>query len=231
MYEAVRARPAGPSTAARLAHTAADYGFAGIVIANPADASGEFDAAALRQATGVDVVEGVELTPDDPSEAAGALGRHRSASTVLCLRGGSRAMNDYAVRRDRVDVLTRPMAGDGDLDHVTVRTAADHGVRLAVDLGQVLRRTGDGRSTAIARLRKLRELLEDADAPYVLTASAGSHLELRSPRDLAAAATVAGFDREAVERGLAEWGHLAERNRARQSDAFVEPGVRREDDA
>lgn len=231
MYEAARARPAGPSSAARLAYTAADLGFDGLVIANPADEPSEFDAAVVREATGVDVAVGVELTADDPSGAAGAIGRYRPSTTVLCLRGGSRRMNAYAVQRDRVDVLTRPMAGNGDLDHVKVRTAAEHGVRLAVDLGPVLREAGEARTAAIAGLRKLRELLEDADAPYVLTASAGSHLELRSPRDLAAAATVAGFDREAVERGLAEWGHLAERNRARQSDAFVEPGVRREDDA
>jgi ribonuclease P/MRP protein subunit RPP1 len=37
-----------------------------------------------------------------------------------------------------------------------------------------------------------------------------------------------GFDAEAVEAGLAEWGQLAERNRERLSGSYVEPGVRRE---
>lgn len=226
MYEAVRARPAGPSTVARLAATAADYGYAGIVVANPPAARATYDPSAIRDRYGVDVVDGVELVPAGPAEAAGAVGNARPSSTLLCLRGGRPGMNRFAVRQDRVDVLTRPLAADGDVDHVQVRAAADNGVRVSVELDPVLRSTGDERTAAIAGLRKLRHLLEAYDAPYVVTAGAGSHLELRAPRDLAAAAAVAGFDRAAVEHGLAEWGRLAERNRERLSDAFVAPGVR-----
>lgn len=226
MYEAVRARPAGPSTVARLAATAADYGYEGIVVVNPPGAPVEYEAAAISEAYGVEVASGRELRPDGPAQAAGAVGHHRPVTTVLCLRGGDPALNRYGVRQSPVDVLTAPMVGDGDLDHVGVRAAAEHGVRLAVDLGPVLRTTGEARSAAIAKLRKLRELMADADAPYVVTAGAGSHLELRAPRELAAVASVAGFDRAAIERGLSEWGHLVERNRERFSDAHVGPGVR-----
>jgi len=231
MYEAVRARPVGPSTVARLAATAADYGYAGVVVTNPPDAAVDAAVDAVGEACGIDVVDGLELTPADPSQAAGAVGHHRPTTTVLCLRGGTGALNRYAVRQPKLDVLTRPMAGRGDLDHVLVRAAAENGVRLAVDLGPVLRETGPSRSAAIAGLRKLRELIADADAPYIVTASPGSHLELRAPRELAAVAAVAGFDREAVERGLAEWGRLAARNRERLADGYVGPGVRVEEDA
>ncbi|MFB6352594.1 MAG: RNase P subunit p30 family protein [Halobacteriales archaeon] len=225
MYEAVLARPAGPSTVARLASTAADYGYEGVVVSNPPDDSTEYDAAAIREAYGVDVVAGLTLAPEDPASAGGAIGHHRPDTTVLCVRGGE-SINGYAVREPRVDVLVRPMANGGDLDHVDVRAAADNGVRLAADLGPVLRETGPSRSSAIAGLRKLRELVADADAPYVVTAGGESHLELRAPRELAAVASTAGFDRAAVERGLAEWGRLAERNRERLSEASVAPGVR-----
>lgn len=226
MYEAVRARPAGQSTVARFAATAADYGYDGVVVTNPADQPAEYDRGAIREAYGIDVVAGLELSPDTPAEAAGAVGHHRPAVTMLCLRGGDPELNAYAVRQSKLDVLATPMAGDGDLDHVQVRAAADHRVRVAVDLGPVLRTTGGERTAAIAGLRKLRELLMDADAPYVVTAGASSHLGLRSPRDLASVATVAGFDRAGIERGLAEWGHLANRNRERQSADHVGPGVR-----
>lgn len=228
MYEAVRARPAGPSTVARLAATAADYGYEGVVVTNPPDEPAEYDAAAIREAYGVDVVAGLTLAPDGPATAGGAIGHHRPGSTVLCVCGGQ-SVNGYAVREPRIDVLAKPMAGGGDLDHVQVGAAADHGVRLAVDLGPVLRETGASRSTAIAGLRKLRQLVADADAPYVVTAGATSHLELRAPRELAAVASSAGFDRDAIERGLAEWGRLAERNRERLSAASAAPGVRIDD--
>ncbi len=227
MYEAVRARPAGPSTVARLALTASDYGYDGLVVVNPPDAPPGHDAAAIREAYDVDVVDGVELAVDGPSQAGGAIGRHRGSTTVLSVRGGDPSLNGYVVRQPEVDVLSRPMAGDGDLNHVLVRQAADRGVRLSVELGPLVRETGPGRSAAIAGLRKLRELVEAYDAPYVVTAGAASHLQLRAPRELAAVAAVAGFDRDAVERGLREWGRLAERNRERQSADYVAPGVRR----
>lgn len=227
MYEAVRARPAGPSTVARLAATAAEYGYDGLVVANSPEEPPAYDAAAIETAFGVDVVRGLTLTPDDPAAARGAVGHHRPETTVLALDGGDPEMNAFAVRQAKVDVLRRPMAGDGDLDHVLVRLAAEHDVRLAVELGPVLRSTGPARTRAIGGLRKLRELVEDAEAPFVVTAGAGSHLELRAPRELAAVAATAGFDREAVERGLAAWGDLAATNRARRSADVVEPGVRR----
>ena len=227
MYEAVRARPAGPSTVARLAATAADYGYDGLVVANPPDEPPVYDATAVADAYDLDVVAGVALEPSTPAAASGALGHHRPDTTVLTLRGG-RDLNAYAVRQVKLDVLAAPMAEGGDIDHVIAAAAADHGVRLAVDLGPVLRASGDARSTSISKLRKLRELLEDADAPYVVTAGARSHLELRAPRELAAAAAVAGFDRAQVESGLAEWGRLADRNRERRSADYVGPGVRRE---
>jgi ribonuclease P/MRP protein subunit RPP1 len=227
MYEAVRARPAGASTVARLAATAADYGYAGLVVANPPDAQPDYDPSAIAEAYDVDVVDGRTLEPTTPAEASGALGHHRPETTVLALRGGGDGLNPYAVRRDRLDVLAGPLADAGSVDDVLVKAAAEHGVRLAVDLGPVLRSSGDERTRSIAGLRKLRELLEDAEAPYVVTASATSHLELRAPRELAAVAAVAGFDREAVEAGLAEWGRLAGGNRERLSDDYVAPGVRR----
>lgn len=227
MYEAVRARPAGASTVARLAATAADYGYAGLVVVNPPDAQPSYDPAAITEAYGVDVVDGRTLEPSTPAEASGALGHHRPETTVLALRGGGDGLNPYAARQDRLDVLSGPLADGGTVDDVLVTAAADHGVRLAVDLGSVLRSSGDERTRSIAGLRKLRELLEDADAPYVVTAGATSHLELRAPRELAAVAAVAGFDRAAVEVGLAEWGRLVARNRERLSDDYVAPGVRR----
>jgi ribonuclease P/MRP protein subunit RPP1 len=119
------------------------------------------------------------------------------------------------------------MAGDGDLNHVIAKAAADNGVRLEVDLGSILRQQGGSRVRAISKRRKLCELIEHYDVPYVISGDAASHLELRAPRELVAVCERLGFDAAGAEAGLAEWGRLAERNRERQSDRFVEPGVRR----
>jgi ribonuclease P/MRP protein subunit RPP1 len=79
---------------------------------------------------------------------------------------------------------------------------------------------------AIQGLRKLRELVEAYDAPFVVSADPRSHLQLRAPRELYAVGEVVGFDREAIEAGLRAWGDIAVRNRKRRSGTFIEPGVR-----
>jgi ribonuclease P/MRP protein subunit RPP1 len=225
MYEAVNARPDGDSTVSRFAETAARYGYDGLVVRSRA-ACRETDLDAVGAEFDLDVVDAVEIVADSPEQASGAVGNFRRDHTVVCVRGGTNRLNRFAVEQPRVDVLTRPMSGAGDVNHVLATAAARNGVRVEFDLGPVLRSNGGPRVQALSDLRKLRELLADADAPFVVSANARSHLHLRAPRDLAAVGRVVGFDGETIEAGLAEWGRLAERNRDRRSDSFVEPGVR-----
>jgi ribonuclease P/MRP protein subunit RPP1 len=226
MYEAAHVHPDGHSTVARLAATAADYGFDGLVVRNHGETAAADEAAAIREAYGIDVVDGVEIRADDPAQASGYLGALRPQTTVLCLHGGSTELNRFAVRQERVDVLAHPMR-HGDLNHVLVREATDHGVRLEVNLGRVLRAQGGRRVQALSGLRKLRELIEAYDAPYVISGDATGHLALRAPRELVAVGEAMGFDADAIEAGLAEWGRIAASNRERADEDFIKPGVRR----
>jgi ribonuclease P/MRP protein subunit RPP1 len=224
MYEAIHAHPDGAATAARFAATAAGMGYDGVVV-RARDATPDYPA--VREASGIDAVDAVEIVAPDPERASGAVGGLRPEHTLLCVRGGTDRLNRFAVEGERVDVLTRPMAGDGDVNHVLADRAAEHGVRIEFDLGPVLRSAGGERVQALRDLRKLRELVADADAPFVVSATPTSHLELRAPRELIAVGEAVGFDPETVRAGLREWGELAERNRHRRSESFVEPGVER----
>lgn len=223
-YEAVHAHPKGQTTAARFAKTAAEYGFDGVVVRTREAA---YDPEALAQKYGIDVVSGIEVEAPDPQAASGAVGHHRSECTILSVRGGTPELNRFAVEQDRVDVLSRPFRADGDVNHVIVKEAVEHDVRIEFDLGPVLRLDGGERVRYLRKLRKLRELVAYYDAPYVVSANPDSHLELRAPRELAAVAEIVGFDGGAVEQGLAEWGRLAARNRERRSESFISPGVER----
>jgi ribonuclease P/MRP protein subunit RPP1 len=97
---------------------------------------------------------------------------------------------------------------------------------MEFNFGRVFRADGGPRVQAIQGLRKLRELVDQYDVPYVVTADPYSHLQLRGPREVLAIGETIGFDREAIEAGLDAWGDIVERNRRRQSDASIEPGVR-----
>lgn len=226
-YEAVYAHPDGQSTVSRLAATAADYGFDGLVVRNHGEEPASYDPETVREATGVDVVTGVEVTAPDPSRASGYVANHREETEVVCVHGGDPDINRFAVQQPGVDVLSHPTAGEEDsgLDHVLVRQAAEHDVALEVDLAPVLRDTGGSRVQHLSTLRKLRELIEDADAPFVVSAGARSHLHLRAWRELVAVGETVGFEAEAIEAGLATWCDIAQRNRRRLADEVVQPGV------
>ncbi|WP_101296560.1 RNase P subunit p30 family protein [Halegenticoccus soli] len=228
MYEAVHAYPDGDSTAARFALTAARYGFDGVVVrVRSAGEAGPASYERVRDEYGVDVVDGIEVVAENPQRASGGIGNYRPKCTLLLVRGGTDGLNRFAVEQERVDVLARPMAGDGDVNHVLARVARENGVRIEFDFGPVLRRDGGHRVRALQGLRKLRELVEKYDAPYVVSANPASHLQLRAPRELVAVGEAAGFTGEQIEAGLAEWGRLAARNRERRSESFIAPGVKR----
>ena len=230
-YEAVHARPDGDSTVARMALTASEYGYDGIVVRNHGDALADFDREAIADAYDVDVVPGVEVRADDPSQASGYVGNHRPDTVVVAVHGGSVAMNRFAVEQAAVDVLAHPMRADGDFNHVLAKEAAENGVRIEFSLRDVLDTTGGKRVRRLQSLRKLRELVDYYDVPYVVSADPASHLELRAPRELVALGESIGFTGEQIESGLVEWRRVATRNRERLGGDFVEPGVRRVDES
>lgn len=225
MYEAVHAWPDGDATVARLANTADEYGYDGIVVRNAADARP--DHADEDITDGVAVVEANEISTEDPQRASGFVGNYRERDRLVVVAGGTNAINRFAVEQERVDVLAHPMRGDGDFNHVLARAARENGVRVEFDFSSVLRADGGERVRALKSLRKLRELIEQYDAPYVVSATPESHLQLRAPRELIAVGETIGFDAETIREGLAEWGRLIERNERIQSEKFIEPGVER----
>ena len=222
-YEAAHAHPEGDATAGRLARTARRFGYGGLVVRTREAA---FDADALRDRYGVDVVPAVEVVAEEPSSASGAVGNFRPDFPLVLVRGGTDALNRFAVEQDRVDVLAAPLSGDGGFNHVLAKAAVEHGTRVEFDLGPALRGSGGSRVRALQGLRKLREIVDHYDAPYVVSARPSSHLELRSPRELVALGAELGFDDGRIRAGLAEWGRLAARNRERRSAEFISPGVR-----
>lgn len=226
MYEAVHATPEGESTVARLAHTAREYGFSGIIVRNHTDARAEYDADTIRETYGVDVVTGVEIRASGPSQASGYVGNFRPKVTILALHGGDDRLNRFAVEQDRIDVLSHPMANGGGFNHVLAKEAVRNGVRVEFNFESVLRATGGERVQALQQLERLRILVEKYDVPYVVSADPSSHLQIRSPREIIAVGKAIGFDATQIEMGLLEWQTLAERNRTLRSDEFIQPGVK-----
>lgn len=227
MYEAVHAHPDGNATVARLAVTAREFGYDGVVVRNHGDRQAEYEPATVANTTGVDVIPAIELRTDDRSQLAGLVDRYRKKRIVVCVHGTSPEINRHACETPEVDVLCHPMRADGDMNQVLARAARENGVRVEFNFAEILRETGGRRTRAVAGLHKLLDLVEQYDVPYVVSADPFSHLEIRAPRELAAVGERAGIDRDVVLDGLREWRRLADRNRDRTAESFIEPGVRR----
>lgn len=218
----------GAATPSRLALTAEAYGYDGLIIRSSPD-----DEPQPYPDVGIDLVSGIELDPSDRAQASGAIGHYRSQCDLLLVRGGETELNRYVLEEPRVDVLSAPFAGTGDLNHVLANTAAANDVAVELRLEPVLRDSGQRRISHIKQLRKAIELLTAAEAPYVVTAAATSHLELRSPRDLQSLASVLGLESVVEDPpgvladGLSRWARITQRNRSRRSESFIEPGIYR----
>lgn len=227
MYESVRVSADSPTTPSRFVATAATSGFEGVVVRDRFDERTVSDPSGLREEHGVDVVDAVEIGVGDPSEASGIIESVREETTIVVLRGGDPQLNRFAAETETVDVLSSPMRGSGDVNHIIVKAAVANDVHLEFDFSYVLRREGGPRVQALRGLRKLRELVEYYDAPFVVSASPTTHHHVRAPRELLAVGEVIGFDAAQVRTGLEAWQELAVRNRERLSEDFISPGLRR----
>jgi ribonuclease P/MRP protein subunit RPP1 len=228
VYDAVVPSPIGSSTLSRYARTATRYGYDGVISLTRYDGTDRDHERSRpdvdRDALAGDVVDGALIDATDRERASVALDRSREDHTVVVCRADSTSLQRFAAESHRVDVLTVPVEGD-DLEHGIAKTAADHGVRVAIDLEPVLHDQGGERVRAIATLQRRKRYLEDVGGDHVVTASPVDHLELRAPRDLTALGANVDLGGEWTRDGLAEWTTLVERNRERLSADFVEPGV------
>ena len=177
-----------------------------------------------------DIVNGVEIVSADPQHASGVLGDERSKRTIVAIRGGTNKLNRFAVEQPRVDVLTQPFVGSdksrmGDINHVLVKAAVRNEVAVELNLGPAIRADGGHRIKHLKRLNKLKRLITHYDAPYVMSATPRSHLEFRTPRELAAVGAEIGLGETWVHNGFAMWDEIITRNRHRRSESFIAPGV------
>ncbi|MBS3760210.1 MAG: ribonuclease P [Halodesulfurarchaeum sp.] len=231
MYETVHVHADGPTTPGRFGVTVSRAGFDGMVLRNRQSNMVTVDAESLANQYGIGVVRGIEITAREKAIASGAIGNRRPEAEILLVRGRDPDLNRFVAESPRVDVLADPMGGDGDVNHVMANAAAENEVAFEVNLDGVLRQSGGDRVQTIADLRKLRELIEDAGAPFVVSGSPRTHLEVRGPRELIAVGTEIGFDLEQIKAGLSAWQAIAERNRDRLDPSSVRPGVRLVDDS
>jgi ribonuclease P/MRP protein subunit RPP1 len=219
-YECLSVFPEGAASASRMALTAKGLGYQGIIICNR-DPGRIFMLQATEKVKGIEVVIGAEVTASGSKALKSRISALRARYPFIMVRAGSEEIVRVASEDPNVDLLMHPCDFRHPLTIATARAAKLNQICIGFDLGGLVHLRGSSRSRWLGAVRRNLQLVRKFDLHPVITASAISHLDLHSPRDLAAMAEVAGFEPDEAREALRRPGILLDLNRRK----WVGPGV------
>ncbi len=227
MFEAVHIFPVGKSTLSRMAATASNYGFDGIVTRKFVGDHSDITLKKISEAFEITVFSGMEIKSEKTSSLSGHINGNRFKTPVLCVHGGDPSVNLFASKQKSLDVLCHPMDSGGDLNQVIVKEAMRNNVCIEINFRDILRGSGKNRIRSLGKTRKQWDLISNYGAPFVVSADPTSHLEMRSPTDLISIGELIGMSAADVKQGLSKWGEIAAHNLEILRNERVSPGVTR----
>lgn len=219
-YECVNAFPEGAASASRMALTARELGYQGIVICN-SDPGRIFMPQAAGMIKGIEVAVGVEVTAPGSKALKSRISALRPRYPFLMVRAGSEETIRVASEDPNVDLLMHPCEVRRPMSIATARAARLNQISIGFDLSPLAILRGSSRSRWLEAVRRNLQLVRKFDLCPIITTSARSHMDLHSPRDLVAMAEVAGFEQDEAEEALRRTGMLMALNRRK----WVSPGV------
>lgn len=219
-YECVKAYPEGSSSASRMALTARNLGYKGIIICN-SDPTRIFMLAAAERVTGIEITVGAEVVASNVRALKSRIGTLRTRYPFLVVHGVTDEIVRIASEDPNVDLLVYPCESRRPLSIATAKAAKLNQVSIGFDLSPLIYLRGSQRARWLAAVSRNLQLVRKFELSPIITAGAKSHIDLRSPRDLAALAEVAGFGPEEAEEAMSRQGMLLAQNRRH----WVGPGV------
>jgi ribonuclease P/MRP protein subunit RPP1 len=219
-FECLNVFPEGAASASRMALTAKGLGYQGIIICN-SEPGRIFMPQATEMIKGIEVAVGVEVTASGCKALKSRISAMRARYPFLVVRAGSEETIRVASEDPNVDLLIHPCEVRRPLGIATARAAKLNQVSIGFDLSPLVRLRGNPRARWLEAVRRNLQLVRKFELHPVITASANSHLDLHSPRDLVAMAEVAGFEPDEAREALRRPGILLALNRRK----WVGPGV------
>lgn len=162
-------------------------GFSGIALMGTPDKS-------LIKEDGFDIVSAIILKAKTVEELKSEIDKFRSKVEILAVHGGIYEINRAACEDARVDLLCHPERGriDSGLDHICTKAAAENGVALEINFGELL--NSRSRPKQIYFMQRNIYLCNKYGAKLITTSGASDIWEMRAPRELASIANVLGLD-------------------------------------
>ncbi|MBU4374709.1 MAG: ribonuclease P protein component 3 [Euryarchaeota archaeon] len=176
------------SSITELAFEAKRLGYSGIAVINSTIPEKE----ALPE--NFSIYRGIELS-GRPSRLREEIKKHKG-SDILTVTGGDESLNRAAVETEGLDILIQP----AQFNNVLAKTAADNSIALGFNPGFIIHFRGEARVRELLLMKKNLKHARKYNLSMILTSSAHSIYDLRSPRELAALGGLFGMTKEeAVE--------------------------------
>ena len=220
-FELARCYPEGSSSASRMAYTARQLGWGGIIFLSR-DPDGIFMPEAAQRVKGIELAIGAEAQAPGSRALKSRIGSLYSRYPFVAVLGSSEEMVRMASEDPHVDLLFHPCDVRHPLGIATARAAAQNQVAIGFDLSPLIHLRGHNRARWMQALRHNLVLVRKFHIRPAITAGAASHLDLRSPRELMALAGVAGFEADEAREALCWPGRVLEKNRRNWAGPGVE---------
>lgn len=193
----VHAYPETDAPVEELLRVAKRYGYAGIAITNHDEKMKEVANSLLS---------GVEIRAKSVVELKRKIKLYGGKVTLVAVHGGDDKINRAAVENAKVDILAHPSGerGEGGLNHVLVRYAAENGVAIDFNMNAIIRSRRGERARTLGKMRENLKLVRKYNAPMILTSHAHSVYDLRAPREMIALAALFGMSEEEAKSALCD---------------------------
>jgi len=196
----VHAYPETDTPVGELLSVAKRYGYAGIAITN------HDEVVVQEQKESNAVFYGVEIKANSVSDLKRKIKLHWGKVPLLAVHGGKDKINRAAVENPKVDILAHPCGekGEGGLNHVLVRYAAENGVAIDFNMNAIIHSRRGERARTLGKMREILKLVRKYNAPVILTSHARSIYDLRAPREMIALAALFGMSKEEATGALCD---------------------------
>ncbi len=168
-----------------FASEAKRYGYSGIAIVNSKLDSVENIPANFS------VYRSVEISSKH-SKLRDEIKKFRGSAEILIARGGDEEFNRAAVETAGLDILLQP----AKFNHVLAKAAYDNSVAIGFNAGSIIRLRGEARIRELRMMRTNLKYTRKYGLAMLLTGTPSSRYDIRSPREMAALASLFGMTEE-----------------------------------
>jgi RNase P/RNase MRP subunit p30 len=210
---------------------ASELGYSLIAVSLPKNPPSE----EIRQIQGVcreaevDFASRVDLRPRASRELIRSLRRFRRRFEIIAVTCESKPVARQAAKDRRVDLLSFRSLDFRRrfFDRAEAELASKALASLEINIKPLLTLDGPPRIRLLSSLRKEAAIARDFHVPIVISSGASNEFLMRTPRELAALASLFDMDMPSALKGVSDNPvAVVERNKEKLSSRFVAPGIR-----